>query len=97
METLRFIAGVQVGIAMMEINRRSVKKAVDAERGRGEQLRRENAQLRDDLSAMMQANDCRIARQRGFDAGRKSPLNQAEMLVDSFGGRNVSIRGRRSA
>lgn len=97
MKALLFAAGVLTGVALMVINRHSVQKAVEAERSRGDQLRRENAQLRDDLSAMMQANDCRIARQRGFEDGRKSPLNQAERLVESFAGRNVSIRGRRSA
>ena len=97
MKTFLFAVGVLVGMALKEINHRSIQKAVENERERSEHIRRENHRLKEDLSAMMQANDCRIARKRGYEAGRKSPLSQAEQLVGAFGGREVDIRGRRPA
>lgn len=97
MNALIYAAGVFTGVALMIANRCSVKKAVDHERSRSDALRRENEKLREEISAMMWANDTRNARRRGFEEGRKSPLTQAEQLIDSFGGRNVEIRGRRTA
>lgn len=97
MNALLYATGVATGVLLMAVNRYSIRKAVDMERSRGEALRKENQALRDDLSALMQANDCRMARRQGFEDGRKSPLNEAERMVAAFGGRSVDIRGRRSA
>ena len=97
MNAVIYAAGVVTGVLLMAINRYSIRKAVDMERSRSENIRRENQMLHEDLSALMQANDCRMARRQGFEEGRKSPLNGAEQLVNSFGGRNVEIRGRKSA
>lgn len=97
MKALIYAAGVLTGIALMAYNRHSVQKAVDNERARSEQLRRENQMLREDLASLNRASDCRDAYRRGRQEGREDPVSNAERFARNFEGRKVEFRGGKTA
>ncbi len=97
MNPFDFCIGLITGIAVMVLNRYSVKKAVEAERNRSDGLREENRRMRDELMNLNHASDCRDAYRRGKQEGREDPMTQAERFARNFEGRKVEFRGGRSA
>jgi hypothetical protein len=97
MNALIYAAGVVTGFALMIANRYSVKKAVELERSRNDQLREENRRMRDELVNFTHASDCRDAYRRGRQEGREDPVNQAERFARQWEGKRVQFRGGKSA
>lgn len=97
MNPFDFTIGLITGVAIMILNRWSVKKAVDAERSRSDALREENRRMRDELINFSHASDCRDAYHRGKQDGRKDPMTQTERFARNFEGKKVEFRGGRSA
>ena len=93
MSALAYAAGVLTGAALMAANRWSIKKAVETERGRSEEIRKENCRMRDELMSLTHASDCRDAYRRGKREGREDPVTQAERFARNFEGRKVEFRG----
>lgn len=97
MKALIYAAGVLTGVALMIANRYSVRKAVENERSRSDQLREENRRMRDELMNFTHASDCRDAYRRGRQEGREDPVTKAEQFARQFEGRRVEFRGGRTA
>ena len=97
MKALIYAAGVLTGMAMMMANRYSVKKAVEAERARADRIMEENRALRQDISDMTRANDCRDALRKGRELERRSPVSAAERFARNFEGKKVQFRGGKTA
>ena len=97
MNALIYAAGVASGVALMLINRYSVRKAVEHERSRSDALRDENRRMRDELINFTHASDCRDAYRRGKREGREDPMTQAERFARNFEGRRVEFRGGKTA
>lgn len=97
MNALIYAAGVVTGFALMIANRYSVKKAVELERSRSDQLREENRRMRDELVNFTHASDCRDAYRRGRQEGREDPVNEAERFARQWEGKRVQFRGGKSA
>lgn len=97
MSALIYAAGVLTGAALMAANRWSIKKAVEIERSRGEEIRRENHRMRDELMNLTHASDCRDAYRRGRQEGREDPMTNAERFARNFEGRKVQFKGGRGA
>ena len=98
---LAFVLGCLTTAAVAYWNRRTVDRAVKEVRTKYENevngLRNSNARLRADMDSIQRSSECTDAFRRGVQKGRRDPLNDAEKLVDSFGGRNVQIRPLKSS
>ena len=97
MSALSFTAGVITGAALMMANRWSIKKAVEIERSRSEDIREENCRMREEMMNLTHHSDCRAAYEKGKREGRKDPVSNAERFARNFEGRNVQFRGGKMA
>lgn len=98
---LAFVLGCLTTAGVAYWNRKCIDRAIRDLRAKYENennhLRKSNAKLLADMDSLQRSSECTDAYRRGVQKGRRDPLSQAEMLVDSFGGRNVQIRQQRAS
>ena len=95
---LAFMAGIAAGSGLLIVHQRRIDKACENVRTQMneelDRLKYANKRLKEEVENVQRCSDAADAYRRGVQNGRKSPLTQAEKLVDALnpnGGRVVRI------